>query len=380
MDTSALTAWLIGFCERHEALHRYLDRLCDRAEAQGQAQLVRAHALRQMERAHVERLRGESGQGLETAEAALDRFERLADHGDAEAAWVVAEAHRSGFGRPRNHWKAIERYELAASLGHPEAADRARRMKEGEEIPFDDFHAFGQASLLRATYRRQGRGGKAREAWNAVRQVHREGSGWRGPAICLALGLCLLGYLGADIYFSGMGAWRPDPTRVVWGLFGKIHPPKEKELGRVLPGWMRPDARGVAFHMQDCTGDRSGSFTLGDYQGKVVYVQVVDGRHPMVGESRAFFRGLFFRSDIVYVHLCLPGQAFESGISTQFQLATDIVTAFPEGPKAVRPLGNLTLFPMNFVLDRHGRIRQRWAGWSQEISEAALRDALAEEP
>jgi hypothetical protein len=35
---------------------------------------------------------------------------------------------------------------------------------------------------------------------------------------------------------------------------------------------------------------------------------------------------------------------------------------------------------MNFVVDRQGRIRQRWAGWSRELSEAALSGALAEAP
>jgi hypothetical protein len=380
LGSPAFTARLFRLCERHAALHRFLDGLCDRAEAQGQSALVRTHAHRLLERAHVERLRGESGEGQETAEAALDRFERLADQGDVEAAWMVAEAHRSGFGRPRNHWKAIERYELAASLGHPEAADRARRMKEGEELPFGDFHALGRAALLRATYRPEGGGERVRKAWHWVLEAHRDGTGWRGPALCLGVVLCLVGYLGLDIYFFGMGAWRPDPSRVVWGLFGKIHPPREREVGRVLPGWMRPDVRSVAFHMTDCTGTRSGSFTLGDYQGKVVYVQVVDGRHPMVGESRTFFRNLYLRSDIVYVHLFLLGLEAENGLTAQFQMATDIVMAFPEGSKAVRPLGNMTLFPMNFVLDRHGRVRQKWAGWSQELSEAALRDALAEAP
>jgi len=33
---------------------------------------------------------------------------------------------------------------------------------------------------------------------------------------------------------------------------------------------------------------------------------------------------------------------------------------------------------MNFVIDRQGRIRQRWAGFSEAITETALKGALAE--
>lgn len=380
MDTCGLTTRLVGICRRHWLLRRFLDPLYAHAGRRGYKVLIREDALRLLERAHVERLGEGGGDGRGTAEAALDRFERLAALGDAEAAWHVAEAHRTGFGRPRHHWKALEHFGRAQALGHPGAAERLRQLKEGEAIPDEDFHAFGRQAMVRAAFREEGGERRARAARAWLHEARREGLGLRTARVVLGCALLLALYVVLDFSFFGLGAWRPDPTRVAWGIVGKIHPPKDGEAGRVLPGWLRPDASSVAFHVSDFSGERSGSFTVGGLRGRVVYLQVVDGRHPMVAESVAYFRALSYRRDLVYVHLYLPGLERESDVTQGLQMATDIPAAFPENRRAVRPLGSITVFPMNFILDRRGRIRQRWAGWSRERSEAALAGALAEAP
>jgi len=379
LDTFGPTRWLTRFCAGHWYLHRFLDPLYRHAEAKGYKSLVRENALRLLERAHIERLT-EGGNPDDAAVLAMDRFEHLAAKGDPDAAYRLAEAHRTGFGRPRNHWKAIEHYQMAVALGHPEAAARLRKVEGREEVEDDSHEAFGRRALLKATYA-QGRGQRHAKALGArVDEMRREGVGFRGAAILLAMAGLLISYLALDIYFSGMGAWRPDPSRVVWGLFGKIHPPRGEDTGRVLPGWMRPDASSVAFTVDNHVRDASGSYRVGDFKGRVVYLQVVDGGHPAVFESVAYLRGLAYRKDpdMVFFLLYVPSRERVADANFAIQWALDFAPGLVESRKAIRPLGEIRTYPMNFVIDRRGRIRQRWAGFSEALTEDALKAAMAE--
>lgn len=379
MDASAPTGRLIRICARHWVLHRFLDPLYRRAEARGWDPLVRENAVRLLERAHVERLTG-GGDALDLAGQAMDRFAVLAGRGDPEAAYHLAEAHRTGFGRPRNHWKALDHYRIAADLGHAEAPSRLRALQDGEPVEDDSFEAFGRKALLKATYAPDRGRRRVTSLAEGAREFHREGIGRRGAVALLGIALFLLGYLALDIYFFGMGAWRPDPGRVVWGLFGKIHPPRGSGVGRVLPGWLRPDARSVAFDVADVIHGRSGSFRLGDFQGKVVYLHLVDGHHPTVHEAVPYLRTLDdrrsadFESFILYV----PAVERVKDVHSAIQWALEIAPAVAPNSRAVRPLGTVSAFPANFVIDRQGRIRQRWTGFSEAITEEAIKGALAE--
>ncbi|WP_306599863.1 hypothetical protein [Geothrix sp. 21YS21S-2] len=379
MDTFRLTGRMTRLCSRHWLLHRFLDPLYRHAERRGYEPLVRENALRLLERAHVERLTG-GGEAPEAAVEALDRFAVLADRGDPDAAYQVAEAHRTGFGRPRNHWKALEHYRMAADLGHPEAAARLRKLQDGEPVEDASFEAFGRQALLKATYAPDRGRRRARSLTEGARELRREGVGHRGAVAVLGIALALLGYLALDIYFFGMGAWRPDPGRVVWGLFGKIHPPRSSGVGRVLPGWLRPDARSVTFDVADVIHERSGSYRLGDFRGKVVYLHVVDGHHPTVHEAVPCLRALDgrrspdFESFILYI----PALERVKDVHFAIQWALEIAPAVAPNAKAVRPLGTVSTFPANFVIDRQGRIRQRWTGFSEAITEEAIKGALAE--
>ncbi len=379
MDTYGLTRWLTRVCADHWYLRRFLDPLYRHAERKGYKDLVRENAHRILERAHVEHLTG-GEEARETASHAMDRFENLACQGDPDAAFHIAEAHRTGFGRPRNHWKAIEHYERAVSLGHPGAHLRLQQVKAGEEIQDDRHEAFGRKALLKATYTRKGGEARIGALKEGLGEIRHEGVGRRGVWLILTAAGLVLGYLALDIYFFGMGAWRPDPGRVVWGIFGKVHPPREDGVGAVMPGWLRPDARSVAFEVSDVIHQRSGKFSLGDYEGKVVYIYVVDGKHPMVHEAVPYLRGLSDRQDpqFAFVLLYLPFLESRAGVQTAVQWAVEIPPAIVDSPKAARPLGTMRTFPMNFVLDRRGRIRQRWAGYSEALAEAAINGALAE--
>jgi len=379
LDTSGPTRRLTRLCSRHWLLHRFLDPLYRHAERRGYDPLVRENAERLLERAHVERLTG-GAEAAEAAVAALDRFAVLAAKGDADAAFRVAEAHRIGFGRPRNHWKAIEHYQVALDLGHPEAELRLRQVQDGEAVDDASFEASGRAALLKATYAPDQGHRRARDLAETARELRREGVGHRGAMILLGLALAVFGYLALDIYFFGMGAWRPDPGRVVWGVFGKIHPPRGTGVGPVLPGWLRPDAGSVTFAVEDVIHGRGGSFRLADFRGKVVYLHVVDGHHPTVHEAVSYLRELDGRrsSDFESFILYVPFMEKVKDVHFGIQWALEIAPAVATSAKAVRPLGAVTVFPANFVIDRKGRIRQRWTGFSEAITEEAIKGALAE--
>jgi hypothetical protein len=340
---------------------------------------VRANALRLLEKAHVERLTAQ-GDARESAEKALDRFQVLADQGDAEAAFHLAEAHRTGFGRPRNHWKALEHYRLALDLGHPRAEERLRQVEAREEVADDSHEVFGRQALLKATYARSRGEHHYQGAQDHVRERLREGVGVGSAKAMLILAALLAGYVATDIYTFGMGTWRPDPTRVVWGFLGKIHPPRDASVGRVLPGWLRPDVSSVALRVNDFKHGEAGAIRLSALKGKVVYLRVVDGRHPAVAESVPYLKNLDDRrgGDLVFYLVYIPHLETESDVNCAIQWALDVAPALPLSPKALRPLGPIKVFPMNFIIDRHGRIRQRWAGFSEAITEEALKGALAE--
>lgn len=152
-------------------------------------------------------------------------------------------------------------------------------------------------------------------------------------------------------------------------------------MGRVLPGWLRPDARGVAFTLSDQRGgSASGTFTLGDFQGKVVLLCLVDGMHPAPSEAVTYLRDLARMNDPGFkFHLLYqPRREDGASASTWIEFAYDLTPALPAGPKAFRPLGEVRTFPTFFVIDRKGRIRQRWAGFGQALTDAAIQAARAE--
>ncbi len=50
----------------------------------------------------------------------------------------------------------------------------------------------------------------------------------------------------------------------------------------------------------------------------------------------------------------------------------------PAGPGALEPFGEIRGIPTTLILDRHGRLRERWSGYSPGRTEKALEEALRE--
>jgi hypothetical protein len=374
---------LVRLCTRHWFLRGWLDPLHRFAERHGYHALVRDNAVRLLEAAHIHRLRNDLDPGAtrELATRALDGFERLAATGDADAAFEVAEAHRTGFGRPGNHWKALDAYARAADLGHSGAAERRALLAEREPIQDDAQERFARRALLKATYAQGQRpewttaGRDLRERW--------EGVGVRAGLVALGAAALIAGYILLDFTFFGTGHWRPDPARVAWGIIGKIHPPRSSDARRVWPAWLRPDVTSAQFSQDDyCneTGPPSRQFALGDLQGRVVLLHVVSEGGPLMQESIACFHDLEKRyaGQVEVVVVLLPGHSFSASIQAWVQILGDVRLCVPTDPRSLRPLGAMKVFPMTYVLDRRGRVRQRWVGFGAAITEEGVRAALAE--
>ena len=370
-------------CSRHWLLHGCLEPLHALAQRRGVQDLILANAWRLLERAHAQALAGAISPGAvkALAAAALDQFEVLAQRGDAEAAFQVAEGYRTGFGRPGNHWLALDAYERAAALGHPEAGERRSLLAEHQPIQDDSQARFARQALLNATYGRSSGQVRAQALHQGYRTFREDGIGPRGVFSLFAAAALLAGYITLDFYFLGLGHWRPDPTRVAWGLVGKIHPPREGSARWVPPRWLRADARDVSFIEMDRTEAQATAYRVGDLAGRVVFLHVIDTDHPLLFESQAYLRGLKSRMAgrcDVFV-LFLPRQDALASVQLGWlQEMTQIHPCYVPNPVAVRPLGSITRFPMNFVIDRQGRIRQRWVGFGEQLTDQSLAAALAE--
>jgi hypothetical protein len=375
----------VRLCTRHWFLRGWLDPLHRFAERRDYRGLMRDNALRLLEAAHVHQLQNgqDSGTTRELAAQALDRFEALAAKGDTEAAFEVAEAHRTGFGRPANHWKALDAYERAETLGHPEAGERRRLLAEREPIQDDSQERFARRALLKATYGREQRPGWVAATGHGFRECWEHGIGVRAAQTLLASAGLIAGYILLDFTFFGTGHWRPDPARVAWGLIGKIHPPRTADARRVWPAWLRPDVSSARFDQKDFydeTAAPSRQFSLGDFQGRVVLLHVVSEGGPLMHESLACFHDLEKRlaGQVEVVVVLLPGRSFSASIQAWVQILGDVKLCVPTDPRSLRPLGAMKVFPMTYVLDRRGRIRQRWVGFGAAITEEGVRAALAE--
>lgn len=374
---------LIALCSRHWLLHRWLDPLHEWAVRRGLEDLTRADGFRLLERAHVQAMSPDCDRNDVQAMAsrALDRFERLAGQGDAEAAFEVAEAYRTGFGRPGNHWLALEAYDRAAALGHPQAAERHRALAEREPIQDDRQGRFARQALIKATYARTTAQHHGQTLGRHLRVARVEGLGLRSSLAILGSAALILIYIFLDMYFLGLGHWRPDPTRVAWGLVGRIHPPRGGGPSMVLPGWLRQDAGDVTFTEVDQGEHTARVLTVRELQGQVVYLHVIDAQHPLLFESQNYLARLTGRlaGQCKVCILYLPGGRDTNVALMWIKEIANLNASYAHDPRGVRPLGTISAFPMNFVIDRRGRIRQRWVGFGPELTDACLAAAIAED-
>jgi len=173
-------------------------------------------------------------------------------------------------------------------------------------------------------------------------------SRWRTPlAALLILGGLLLG--------GGV---------VVRGLFG----------GGTEGAGSGTDVRRVAF--RDAAGARH---TLGDYQGKVVLVDVWATWCPPCRASLPEVAQLQKAGGEDYVVLPISVDRGGWGDVKPFLLQNPqlALQAFlPDGAQGLEPFGEIRGIPTTLIIDRRGRLLKRWSGYGEGMAKRALDEAL----
>jgi thiol-disulfide isomerase/thioredoxin len=128
--------------------------------------------------------------------------------------------------------------------------------------------------------------------------------------------------------------------------------------------------------------DSSGmNHSLAEHLGKVVVVDVWATWCPPCRKSLPEIAALQAKEGPDYAVLAI---SVDSGgwddvrpyLNGNAQLG--LRAALPAHANALEPFGEIAGIPTTLIVDRHGRLRERWSGYYEGKAEKALRDALGE--
>ncbi len=128
--------------------------------------------------------------------------------------------------------------------------------------------------------------------------------------------------------------------------------------------------------------DASGAKrSLAEFNGRVVVVDVWATWCPPCRASLPEVAALQKRAGESFV--VLPISVDRGGwddvkpfLDAHPQLGLEVF--LPAGPEALSPFGEIRGIPTTLILDRHGRLRERWSGYTAGRAEKALEEALRE--
>lgn len=161
---------------------------------------------------------------------------------------------------------------------------------------------------------------------------------------------------------------------VVLGIAGLIGCVRDDKGPR--PVSKRPDVGAVT--VVEPGGQRR---TLAEYRGRVVLVDVWATWCPPCRRSLPELAELQRKADERYAVLAISVD--KGGFSDvqpflQSQPALALHAVVPDGSKALDPFGSIVGIPTTLIIDRQGRLRERWSGYYEGRAAKALQDALRE--
>ncbi len=337
----------------------------------------------------------------------IRHLEWAAERGDRDARHRLGLAYRDGsHDVARDRILACQHLRIAAEAGQTQAmVDLAELLfwGLGGELPNrDEARAWlerartaGHPGLtgeeidlrLAATLAGPGESTPGEQKLQEVRHRWHQDLGPRFSRGFLAVASVLLfGILVHQTYRNTSWLGRRDRNRIVWGeAMNRVVAPRDPHATIPIPAAKRARVEPFPYVVVKDDGGLEPTRETSALLGRPVMLVLARGRYPAFRETLTEMDALTLEyRDRAAVLSCFILQNEDAGgaVTVQawlgnvkyFHLPLAIVQKGMDQPA----LGDLSLTPVTLVLDREGRIRQRWVGYQPGLMKAALDGALLE--
>jgi len=304
---------------------------------------------------------------------------KAAEAGHMEAAVQLSSLLQWGLGGGKDLPESARWLRRAAESGHPGAIKELSRCLEiGDGMEADSAEAEEWKSRL-ANVLPEPKTEPAALRQSAFQEriadLHENGVGIHVSRIMLGGAFLILAFAGWKTFIRNVPLGHRAKDREVWGDFGQRVKAQGGNLVPVVPQADRQLIGALAYMVQDTRGTKGD---LKDVKGRIGLLCVIRGKAPAFRESVPEWREIKGNAEVESVLLYLVEGENPGLVFAVFRDELFVGLATPMDPSQLIPLGDLSDTPVTFVVDRQGRIRQRWVGFEKGLMKRAVEEALAE--